>query len=1147
MNATDGSATSRLYTFRSLICSLALATFVTSSLAQRFEREEEEGQAREQQPGQGDEGRQEEKSANETEKDKDKKEEPEDPTKLTAAKFGALKARGGIGAAMMSGRISDIAVDPNDRSTWYVGVASGGVWKTTNRGATFSPVFENYGSYAIGCVTIDPTNSNVVWVGSGENNSQRSVAWGDGVYVSRDAGKSFKNVGLKDSGNIGMIKVDPRDNNVVFVAAFGPLWSDGGDRGLYKTIDGGKTWENSLDLGEQTGVSEVHMDPRDANVLYATAYQRRRHVWTLINGGPKGGIHKSTDGGKTWKKLSSGLPSGDVGRIGMTVSPANPDVLYAIIEASGDKSGIYRSTDRGESWEKRSGYLSSSPQYYQELIADPKNEDRFYAMDTFMSFTNDGGKTMQRVDAKYVHVDWHALVVDPNDTNHLIGGNDGGLYETFDRANWRQFKNLPITQYYRVALDNSFPFYYIYGGTQDNNTIGGPSRTTDNVGVTSEEWFVTVGGDGFEPAVDPEDPNTVYSQWQDGGLIRFDRKSGEQVDIRPVEKADDKPFVFNWDAALIISPHSHTRLYYAGNFLFRSDDRGNTWKRISEDLTRGIDRNELKVLGVIQKPDAIAKHKSTSIYGSGVSLTESPVQEGLIYVGTDDGLINVTEDAGKTWRKVERLPEISSAADIDGKQLTLISDVEASRHSASRVYATVDNHKFGDYKPYVFKSDDKGVTWTSISGDLPERDTCYSIVEDHVNPNLLFVGTEFGTYFTVDGGVKWFKVSGVPTIDCRDLEIQRRENDLAIATFGRGFYILDDYSPLRTASSELFAKDAHIFPIRTALNYVPRSRLGGTDGKGWSGVDYYAAPNPPFGAIITYHIKEKLKTKKELRQEDEKKDDWKHATIEELQAEDREVAPKVVLIVRDDKGNILRQLDASRDAGMHRTSWNLRLPKTTPVSLSTRALDPWDSDQEGSMVPPGMYSVQLAKIVEGVTTMLDSPVSFEVRDLEQATFAAKGDARSEKYDFERKVADLQRAVEGTSNVLGDVASRLNYLRKGIADTPGADPAHFTKIESFRTRIADLQRVLDGDRTLGERAVAQAPSLSSRVNNALSNALNTTQPPTTTNREQYTIAAGLFEKVLAETKQLVFDVQSFESILESAKVPWTPGRVPEWKK
>ncbi|XVJ60225.1 MAG: glycosyl hydrolase [Tepidisphaera sp.] len=1075
-----------------------------------------------------------------------KKDEPEDPTKLTTAKFAGLKARGGIGAAQLSGRVSDIAVNPNKRSEWYVGVASGGLWKTTNSGLTFTPIFDSYGSYSIGCVTIDPNNDSVIWVGTGENNSQRSVAWGDGVYVSRDGGKSFTNVGLKDSGSIGMIRVDPRDSNTVFVPAFGPLWSDGGDRGLFKTTDGGKSWEKVLELGEQTGVSEVHMDPRDPSIMYATAYQRRRHVWTLINGGPNGGIHKSTDNGATWRKLSSGLPSGDVGRIGMTVSPANPDVLYAIVEAQADKSGTYRSTDRGESWEKRSGYISSSPQYYQELIADPKNVDRFYSMDVFLHVTDDGGKTMKRVEHKNVHVDWHALVINPDNTDHLLGGNDGGVYETWDRANWRFFPNLPIKQYYRVAVDNSEPFYFIYGGTQDNNTHGGPSRTTELAGITNEDWFVTVGGDGFEPAVDPVDPNIVYSQWQDGGLIRFDRKSGEQVDIRPVEKRDDKPFVFNWDAALILSPHKHTRLYYAGNFLFKSDDRGDSWTRISEDLTRGLDRNSFKVMGVIQKPDAIAKHRSTSIYGSGVSLSESPMKEGLIYVGTDDGLINVTEDGGTTWRKVETLPGISDVAMVDGKQLTLISDVEASRHVEGRVFATVDNHKFGDYKPYVLRSDDKGLTWTSITGDLPGG-TAYSIVEDHVNPNLLFVGTEFGVHFTLDGGTSWFKVSGVPTIDCRDLEIQRRENDLVVATFGRGFYVLDDYTPLRTASSEIFAKDAHIFPIRTALSYVPRSRQGGTDGRGWSGADYYAAPNPAFGAIITYHLKEKLKTRKELRQEAEKKDDWKHATIEELQAEDREPAPKVVMIVRDAAGNVLRQLEVSREAGLHRTSWNLRLPLTTPIQLSSRQLDPWETDQEGPLVPPGTYSVQLAKIVDGVTTMLDAPVSFEVRDLDAATFAAKGQARAEKFEFERKLSDLQRATEGAASVLGEVSNRLNHLRKGIMQTPGLDPAVSADLETLRTRHGEIQRALGGDSTLADRAVAQAPSIRERIGNALYSTLNSTQPPTKTHREQYDIASERFEKILADTKALVADLQTLEAKLEASKVPWTPGRLPEWKK
>jgi hypothetical protein len=416
-----------------------------------------------------------------------------------------------------------------------------------------------------------------------------------------------------------------------------------------------------------------------------------------------------------------------------------------------------------------------------------------------------------------------------------------------------------------------------------------------------------------------------------------------------------------------------------------------------------------------------------------------------------------------------------------------------------------------------------------------------------VNPNLLFVGTEFGVHFTVNGGTNWFKVSGIPTIDCRDLEIQRRENDLVVATFGRGFSILDDYTPLRTASSEIFAKDAHIFPIRTALSYVPRARLGGTDGRGWSGASMYAAPNPPFGAIITYHLKEKVKTRKEVREEAEKKEDWKHATIEELQAEDREQSPKVVLIVQDNSGNVLRQLDASREAGMQRTAWNLRLPLTTPIQLSSRQLDPWETDQDGPLVPPVTYSVQLAKIVDGLTTMLDAPVSFEVRDLDAATLAAKGPSRSEKFEFERKLGDLQRAMEGTSSVLGEVSNRLAHLRKGIMQTPGVDPTVSADLEALRTRHGEIQRALGGDGTLADRAVAQAPSIRERIGNAMYSTLNSTQPPTNTQREQYEIAGERFEKVLADAKKLVADLEGLEGKLEGKKVPWTPGRLPEWRK
>ncbi len=1066
--------------------------------------------------------------------------ESQTPTDLRvdAGTFSSLAARG-LGPAIMSGRVGDLAVNPARPSEFYVAVASGGVWKTVNGGVSFTPIFDTQGSFSIGCLALEPGNASVLWVGTGENNSQRSVSWGDGVYVSRDGGKSFTNTGLKNSAHIGMFAIDPRDTNRVFVAAMGPLWSTGGDRGLYRTDNGGKTWERVLYVSEDTGINEVHMDPRDPDTMYATAYMRRRHVWTLVNGGPESAIYKTTDGGKTWRKLTSGLPAGDKGRIGMDVSPANPDILYAIVEAP-EGGGVFRSRDRGETWERRSTYMTGSPQYYNELVADPLNPDRVYALDTFLQVSDDGGATFRRAGQRDKHVDEHALWINPANTDHLISGCDGGVYESFDKAaTWRFCPNLPVMQFYRVAVDNSKPFYYVYGGTQDNNTIGGPSRTTDRAGITNEDWFVTTGGDGFEPAIDPTDPNIVYSESQDGGLVRFDRRSGEEVDIRPREKPGDKPFVFNWDTPLIISPHNNKRLYYGGNFLFRSDDRGDSWTIISGDLTRGLDRNQLKVFGKVQKPDVPSKHLSTSIWGSAVALSESPLVEGLIYVGTDDGLVHVTEDGGQSWRTIENFPTVPD--------LTYVSDLEASRHDKDTVYATFENHKMGDFKPYVLRSTDRGRTWKSIAGDLPERDCVYTIAEDHARPDLLFVGTEYAAYYTLDGGAKWIKIAGLPTIAVRDIEIQREKNDLVMATFGRGFFILDDYTPLRHATAELFDKTAGIFPIAPALSYVERSRLGGTYGRGWAGATYYAAKNPPVGAVITYHLKEKPTSRKEKRKEAEKKDTWTYPTLDEFRAEDREQEPQVVLTIRDASEKVVRRLTVPRDKGVHRVAWNLRLPESGPASLSRGELAPWDLDSDGPLAPPGTYSARLSTLIDGVTTDLGESASFEIVDLNAATFAATGEARAAKYEFESRVAALFRAVSGTQRLLGDADNRLTLLRKAASDTPSVSSEVFKRIDELRLRVKELQAAFDGDRTADRRMVARGPGIAERLYPIIGSLANSTQPPTGTQREQFDAAASEFEKVLPLVKQLDADIAALNTEMEAAGAPWTPGRFPDWKK
>ncbi|MFK7971560.1 MAG: WD40/YVTN/BNR-like repeat-containing protein, partial [Bacteroidia bacterium] len=781
---------------------------------------------------------------------------------FNAGTFMGLKWRS-IGPATTSGRIADMAVNPNKTSEYYLATASGGVWKTSNGGTTYEPIFDSQGSYSIGCVTIDPSNPHTIWVGSGENNGQRSIAYGDGVYLSMDGGSSWKNMGLKNSEHIGNIIVHPDNSNVVYVAAHGPLWSGGGDRGLYKTTDAGKNWKKVLEVDEWTGVNEVHMDPRDPNIMYASSWQRARHVWTFLGGGPGSAIYKSTDGGETWFKSQTGIPGGDKGRIALAVSPVNPDRLFALVEA-GKKSGLYRSDNRGANWRKVNSYITSG-NYYQEIYCDPVDADKLFFLDTWAHVSIDGGNTVTKFgEERYKHVDNHCMWVDPSDTDHILMGCDGGLYETWDWGkNWQYKPNIPITQFYKVSTDNEKPFYYVYGGTQDNNTLGGPSRTTNRHGISNSDWFITNGGDGFEAVVDPTDPNTVYAQSQYGWLNRFDKASGEKIGIKPIEGKGEKGLRWNWDAPLIISPHQHTRLYFAANKLFRSDDRGNSWKAVSGDLTRQIDRNKLKIMGRQWGVDAINIHRSTTDYGNIVALDESSLKEGLLYVGTDDGLIQVSENGGDDWRK------ITSVGAVPGT--TYVNMVVASRHNEGTVYAAFNNHKRGDFKPYIYKSTDKGMTWTSISSNLPERGSVYCLAEDHVDPNLLFAGTEFGAFFSSDGGKKWTQLkAGLPTVAVRDIDIQRRENDLVIASFGRGFYVLDDYSALRNMNADVLAKDAAIFPVKDALQFVQSSPLGYA-GTGFQGMSYFKTDNPPVGAVFTYYLKEAPKTMQQERRKAEKK------------------------------------------------------------------------------------------------------------------------------------------------------------------------------------------------------------------------------------------------------------------------------------
>jgi photosystem II stability/assembly factor-like uncharacterized protein len=1074
----------------------------------------------------------------------EKKEEPKEEKKggMTADTFSGLKFRL-IGPAVASGRVIAVAVNPRNKFEYYVGVASGGVWKTVNDGTTWTPVFDKQSSYSIGWVTLDPNDPAVVWVGTGESNSQRSVSYGDGIYRSDDGGKDWQNLGLKKSEHIGRVVVDPRDSKVVYVAAEGPLWGPGGDRGLYKSADGGKTWKAVLTISENTGVADVAIDPSNPDIVYAAAYQRRRHVFTLIDGGPESAIYKSTDAGATWNKLKSGLPTVDLGRIGLAVSAADPTVVYATIEAADGKGGIFRSSDRGATWERRNEF-DAGAMYYGQIIADPKNVDRIFVMNVTLRESLDGGKTLHKVEENNHHGDNHAIWIDPDNTKHWLLGSDGGMYETWDDAKSWEFKaNLPTVQFYDVAVDNAVPFYNVCGGTQDNFSWCGPTRTRNVNGIVNSDWYVTTGGDGFHSQVDPEDANTVYSESQYGVLVRYDKPTGQELVLQPQEGKGEAPLRWNWDSPVIISPHSHTRIYFAANKLFRSDDRGDTWKAISGDLTRQVNRNQLPVMGRVWEPDAVAKNQSTSLYGNIVALSESPKKEGLIYVGTDDGLIQVTADGGASWTKCEAFAGVPDS--------TYVSRVAASRFDVNTVYAAFDNHKNEDFKPYLLKSTDAGRTWSSIAGNLPENGAVLAFVEDTVNANLLFAGTEFGAFFTVDGGAHWVQLKGgLPTIAVRDMVMQAREGDLVIATFGRGFYVLDDISALRNVKAESLEQAAALFPVKDSLLYIERHPLGGPK-KAMQGEAFYTAENPPYGAVFTAYLKEKLKTKKEKRQEAEKaaakmKETLPYPALDELRAESEEAKPEVYFMVYDESGAPIRRVEGGIEAGFQRAAWDLRYPASSLREHVEEGEDFAPAGAKGPLVISGSYSVRMFQKVDGTVTELAGAQSFKVAAEGASSLSATDRVAQEA--FQRKVARLYRAVSGAMRTSEEVETRLKAIRAALRETPAAEKQLSAEADSIEAANRGILRALRGDSELQKRNEPVPSSINERVEAIMEGERFSLAKPTQSHLDDYNIAAGEFAELLGKLHALIeVDLAKLEKDMEAAGAPWTPGRVPEWRE
>lgn len=1032
-----------------------------------------------------------------------------------------------IGPAFMSGRIADIAIDPNNENIWYVAVGSGGTWKTTNAGTTWTPLTDDQPFYSTGCITIDPNNSSTIWLGTGENVGGRHVGIGHGVYKSDDAGASWTDMGLKKSEHISKIIVHPSNSNIIWLASQGPLWSSGGERGLYKSTDGGKSWRNTLSINEWTGVTDLVIDPNNPDVLYAASWQRHRNVAAHMGGGPGTSLYKSIDGGENWTKIDNGLPKSNLGKIGIAISPIKSNVLYAAIELDRRKGSVYRSSDGGARWVKMSDTVSggTGPHYYQELVASPHHFDRIYLMNVRALVSEDGGKTFYTMKETNKHSDNHSLTFKANDPNYLLFGSDGGIYESFDDTeNWRFVNNLPLTQFYKLAVDDAEPFYNIFGGTQDNNTQGGPSRTVRNNGIVNSDWFVLLGGDGHQPATEPGNPNIVYAQWQQGNLYRIDRTNGEAVYIKPQSRLGEPYERYNWDAPILVSHHNPKHLYFGTQRVWKSENRGDSWTPISKDLTKNEERLTLPIMGRQQSFDNPWDVYAMSTYNTITSLAESKINKDLIYAGTDDGIIQYTKDGGENWSRmsVDQLPGVPETA--------FVNDIKADLHNQQIAYVALDNHKYGDYNPYLYKTTNGGKKWVSITKGIPDGTIIWRLVQDHVNPNLLFLGTEYGVYVSVDQGSNWHKFSnGLPTISVRDLVIQQRENDLVLATFGRSFYVLDDYSPLREINPESVSQSAMSFSPRKPLQYNPIR--GGTSSQGAS---YYSAKNPDYGALFTYYIKEGHHSLKHQRQEREKEideDDIVFPGWEALDAEMTEPKAEALLVVTDTNGNVIDRISAPLKKGVHRISWDLKKPLTTIVDPESKQkkISAWRLD-----VKPGTYLVTLYKRVGGELTQLAEAKSFEVVRIRENIL---NNPMSDQRDmYVQQLLDLNKSVDLAEHYFDKASKRIDKLEKTLKFVKMDKKILTEEVYKLREEKTSIQNILNGSPSKSEVGEKGQPTLGYRLYFASNGLSGNTYGPTALHMESFAMATEMFKDIEPRIDNLVNLVDQLAKKLEAAGAP-----------
>jgi photosystem II stability/assembly factor-like uncharacterized protein len=916
--------------------------------------------------------------------------------KIDSDTISGLGARN-IGSAEMSGRVAALAgVKENGRLTVYVGAAGGGVWKSTNGGTTYKPVFDKQTSQSIGAIAIDPSAPKTIWVGTGESWTRNSVSIGDGIYKSTDGGDNWTNVGLKNSERISKILIDPRDGNTVYACVPGKLWSDSDDRGVYKTTDGGKSWTKVLKgMNASTGCSMISMSSRDSKTLYAGMWDFRRTGWSFRSGGENAkamsgsGFFETTDGGATWKDLdeksAKGLPAKPWGRIAVTVAPSNPDVVYALVESP--DTALYRSADGGKTWERRdaSAWMVWRPFYFANLIVDPKDENKIYKTDLALILSNDGGKSFSAISGG-AHGDFHTVWIDPEDTNHVIAGDDGGVWYSYDSGNyWWKAGNLPISQFYHVSVDMDDP-YHVFGGLQDNSVWIGDSAYPG--GITNSRWVNLYGGDGFFAFPDPADSDYVYVEAQGGEIARVNRVTLEARSIKPQPNYGEGKLRFNWNTPIHMSPNEKGTIYIGAQFLFRSRDHGQTWDRISPDLTTNDpEKQKQEESGGVTVDNSDAE-THTTIY----SISESPRDGKVIWAGTDDGNLQVTRDGGKTWTNVVgNVPELPKAS--------WVSWVEASRFDAGSAYATFDRHTFGDMEPHVFKTADFGKTWTPIvSAGSGVRGYAHVIKEDTVEPKLLFLGTEFGLWISRDGGKQWAQYKGgeFPAVAVRDIVVHPRESDLVVATHGRGIWIVDDISPLRKLTPEVLAQDA-VF-----LQGKPTQQRLIANG-GWQDGDAtFVGADPADGALITYYQKK------------------------------RHIFGKMKIEIFDDSGKLVDTVPANSRRGLTRVVWQMRMkaPRVPPAASAA-----FEAAQ-GPRVLPGTYTVKMTRGTETYTTplaiVLDPRAKYTVAD------------RKLQFDAALRIYNLLREMSFT-------VDQIN----GVRDELAASAGKLTADDPLRKRLAQL--------------------------------------------------------------------------------------------